>query len=399
MKRNRRMVMWFTAGVSTLALAGCNGPVAALTQKESRGNAGGDPAKAVTAPQAPEVKPGHKTPPRTTTQPARIEPFEQAPLFAKIEGYVLKTRTLTADGGQPLQAPIADIGDRVSENDVLAEIWVPEMEQEFRQKQALHAQAQAEVQQAAQATIVAQKAAESARARIREAEAGIVRAEGEYQRWKAEKTRVQQLADSGSVTQKLADETLNQFRAADAGRQEVAAKVESVKASLGEAEATVAKAKADEAAATARLEVAQANIDHMQALLGYAKIRAPFAGVVTQRNVDTGHLVRPPQGSGSPSLFVVVRTDVVRIVTEIPELEAPLVNVGDRVFIRVQTLGGEEIEGKVTRTAWVLDPSSRTLRTEIHLPNPSGRLRPGMYATVRIMLEDGPPAADGEGSK
>ncbi|HUG66316.1 MAG TPA: efflux RND transporter periplasmic adaptor subunit [Pirellulaceae bacterium] len=317
-------------------------------------------------------------------------------LYAKIEGYVHKTRTLTADDGQPVQAPIADIGDRVHENDVLAEISVPEMEQELRQKQALYAQAKAEVEQAAQATIVVQKAAESAAARIREAEAGVARADGEYQRWEAERTRIQQLAASGSVSQKLADETLNQFRAADAGRQEVAAKVESAKAALGEAEATVAKAKADEAAAAARLEVAQANVDHMQSLLGYAKILAPFAGIVTERNVDTGHFVRPPQGSGSPSLFVVITADVVRIVAEIPELEAPLVNVGNRAFIRVQSLGGEEIEGQVTRTAWALDPASRTLRAEIDLPNPTGRLRPGMYATVRIMLEDVAPETTDE---
>ncbi|MDA1049387.1 MAG: efflux RND transporter periplasmic adaptor subunit [Planctomycetota bacterium] len=388
MKRNLGTVMWLAVGALTLTLAGCTGHAAATTQKDSQGKGSANPAQAAATPQIGETKPDPETPPRTTTQPARIEPFEQAPLYAKIEGYVLKSRTVEGADGQPSQAPIADIGDLVKENDVLAEIWVPEMEQELRQKQALHAQAEAELEQAAQAIIVVQKAAESAQAKIREAEAGVMRAEGEYQRWEAEKTRIQQLAGEGSVSQKLADETLNQFRAADAGRREVAARVDSAKAALGEAEATVAKARADEAAATARLEVAQANVDHMQSMLAYAKIRAPFAGVVTQRNVDTGHLVRPPQGSGSPSLFVVVRADVVRIVTEIPELEAPLVKVGNRVFIRIQALGGEEIEGQVTRTAWVLDPSSRTLRTEIDLPNPTGRLRPGMYATARIILED-----------
>jgi len=388
MKRNLGIVMWFAVSVSILALAGCTGTVAATTQKDSLGTSSADPAKAVAVPQAVEAKPDVKAPPTTTAQPARIEPFEQTPVYAKIEGYVLKTRTISGDDGQPLQAPIADIGDRVSENDVLAEIWVPEMEQELRQKQALHAQAKAELEQAAQAIIVAQKAAESALARIREAEAGFVRADGEYQRWESERTRIQALATSGSVSQKLADETLNQFRAADAGRQEVTAKVASVKAESGEAEGKLAKAKADEAAAKARLEVAQANVDHMQSLLAYAKIRAPFTGIVTERNVDTGHFARSPQGSNSPSLFVVVRTDIVRIVTDIPELETSKIKIGARAIVRVQSLDGEEMEGQVTRTAWVLDPSSRTLRTEIDLPNPSGRLRPGMYATARITLED-----------
>ncbi|MCH8241544.1 MAG: hypothetical protein IH897_02910, partial [Planctomycetes bacterium] len=298
MKRNFRILVLAAAAVSVLSVIGCNRPTASMGKEGASGNGAGNPAKAAQAP-VNEVKPQRKPSPRTTTQPARIEPFEQAPLFARVDGYVLKTRRLTGDDGQPVDAPIADIGDRVNENDVLAEIWVPEMHQELLQKQALHAQAKAQLEQAAQAIIVAQKAAESARARISEAEASVVRAAGEYERWKAEHTRIQQLADDGSVSQKLADETLNQFRAADASRREVAAKVESAKATLGEAEATVAKAKADQAAATARLQVAQANVDHMQTLLGYAKIRAPFAGIVTERGVDTGHLVGPPQGSGS----------------------------------------------------------------------------------------------------
>ncbi len=192
---------------------------------------------------------------------------------------------------------------------------------------------------------------------------------------------------------KLSDEAISKFTAADAARGEVAAKVESAKAALGEAEANIALTRADAAAAAARLDVAQANVDHMQAMLDYANIRAPFSGVVTERGVDTGHLVGPRQSNNSRPLFVIARTDVVRVVVDVPELEAPLVDIGDRAFVRVQSLGTEEIEAQVARTAFVLDPSSRTLRVEIDVSNEDQRLRPGMYATVRIELNDQPSSA------
>ncbi len=137
------------------------------------------------------------------------------------------------------------------------------------------------------------------------------------------------------------------------------------------------------------------NVDHIQTMLEYATIRAPFAGVVTERGVDTGHLVGPHQSNNSRPLFTIARTDVLRVTVDIPELEASLVDIGDRAIIRVQALGTEEIEARVTRTSFVLDPSSRTLRVEIDVANEAQRLRPGMYATVRIELDDQLPQSVG----
>jgi RND family efflux transporter MFP subunit len=374
------------ASISIVNFVGCNRPTAATSPKSVTGN--GNPTSRSSVVRVAVIKPERKTLSRITTQPGYIEAFERTPLYAKLDGYVRKTRTVIAENGKPVEKEIADIGDKVKENDVLAELWMPEMDEELRQKDALVMQATAELDQSAQAVLVSQKAEESARARIREAEAGIVRAEGEYERWKAEYHRIKELAARGSVTRKLADETLNQFRAADAARREANAKVDAAKAALGESQANIAKAKADQAAAAARLKVAEANVLRMKALLAYAKIRAPFAGVVTERNVNTGHFVRPPQGNSAKPLFVVVRSDTVRIFVDVPELEAVLVDLGDPAFIKVQALGGDGIDRKVTRTAWVLDAAARTLRTEIDVPNKDGRLRPGMYATVRIVLEE-----------
>lgn len=307
-----------------------------------------------------------------TAQPGRIEAFEQTPLYSKLTGFV--------------QEILVDIGDPVKKDQPLVRLSVPELQDELAQKKALHAQAEAEVRQAEAAVVAAQAAGKTAQAGVAQAQAGTIRATAEYERWKAEHARIRELAAGGAVTTKLADETLNQFRASDAAQQEIAAQVEAAQAAAEEASARVDKAKADLGAALARQKVAEANRAYTQTMLAYAEVKAPFDGVVTTRNVDTGHYVQPSGGGSSKPLLVVARTDEVRVFIDVPETEAELVDVGDAVVVRIQALGGEEIEGQVTRTSWALDPSNRSLRTEIDLPNDRGRLRPGMYATAEIQL-------------
>jgi RND family efflux transporter MFP subunit len=84
----------------------------------------------------------------------------------------------------------------------------------------------------------------------------------------------------------------------------------------------------------------------------------------------------------------VVRTDRVRVFVDLPEMEAPRVQPGNRALVRVRSLGGRVFEGAVTRTAWALDPNARTLHTEVDVANPDKELRPGMYAEVSIELEE-----------
>jgi RND family efflux transporter MFP subunit len=311
-----------------------------------------------------------------TSQPGRIEAFEETPLFPKISGYV--------------EQVLVDIGDRVTKDQVLINLWIPEMHDEREQKEALLAQALAEVKQAEAAVQAAKAAVVTAQARISEAEAGVDRAEGEFQRWKSQHERMRDLAAGGSVTTKLVDETLNQFRSADAARNEATASVQSAKAGLTEAEANVLKAEADLAAAQARLTVARANLKQTETMLDYAGIRAPFDGVVTERGVDSGHYVHPANGGATKPLLVVAQMDQVRIFVDVPEMEAPLVDSGeaaDSAIIRVQALRDRQFEAKVTRTSWSLDASNRSLRTEIDVPNHEGLLRPGMYAMATILLD------------
>ncbi|MGD9856242.1 MAG: efflux RND transporter periplasmic adaptor subunit [Planctomycetaceae bacterium] len=350
--------------------SGCSRPTAAKSVESAHAAAASSVDRVTAGP------PVRKTLSLYTSQPGRIEAFEETPLFPKVSGYV--------------ESVLVDIGDAVRKDQVVIKLWVPEMQDERRQKEALVAQAEAEVKQAESSVQAAEAAAGTAQARVGQAEAGIGRAEGEYQRWKSEHERIKQLAAGGSVTNKLADETLNQFRAADAARAEAAAGVESAKAGHTEAAAHVARAQADLVAAQARKHVAQTNLSQTQTMLGYAEIKAPFDGVVTQRGVDTKHYVQSASGPTSKPLLTVARTDQVRVFVDIPEMEAPLVDggkTGDAAVVRVQSLRDREFERKVTRTSWSLDASNRSLRTEIDIPNEEGLLRPGMFATVTILLE------------
>lgn len=328
-----------------------------------------------------------KTLVRRTEQPGQIEAFEEAPLVAKVAGYV---RRLHVDIGDDVTGPkFDDQGVVVEEGQVLAELFIPELEEELNQKQSLVTQAEAEVRQAAAALKVAQASKTSFEALVAEAEAGKERVEARYKRWNSEFTRLTALADSGSVSRKVADESENEFRAADAARQEVLAKIRSAEAQLGQSEAVIEKAQADQDAATAKLQVAKAEHKRIAALLSYATIRAPFSGTVSARNVDTGHLVQPGgAGSSAKPLFVVVQTGKVRIFIDVPEGDAVLTRRGSQARLRIPALSGREFEGVVTRTSWVLNPMTRTLRTEIDVDNEDGSLRPGMYAYADLKVAE-----------
>jgi RND family efflux transporter MFP subunit len=314
-----------------------------------------------------------------TSQPGRIEAFEQTPLYPKVTGYV--------------EEVLVDIGDVVQKDQPLVQLWIPEMENELTQKQALVAQASADVKQAEAAVAAAKAAVNSAAAQVAQAEAGIARIDAEHQRWKSEFARIEQLANDGAVTRKLLDETLHQLRAAEAARQEGQAAVQAAEAARHEAKARVTKAEADQAAAAARVDVAEANLQHTQTLIAYGTIKAPYSGVVVSRNVDTGHYVHPANGSAYKPLVTVARMDKVRVSVDVPEMEAPLIDAGaqgDRAVVRVQSLAQREFEARVTRTSWSLAESNRSLRVEIDIDNPQAALRPGMYASCSILLDERP---------
>lgn len=308
-----------------------------------------------------------------TTQPARIQAFERAPLASKLSGYI----------GEVL----VEIGDRVKADQPLLRLDMPELRDEVRQKEALLAQSKAEVSQAEAELQAAKAAADSKIVSVAVAEAGVGRSEGDYERWLAETNRIKELSSRGSVTPKLFEEANYQLRSADAGRRESAALVLAAKAAVNEATANVARAEADLNAAAATQRVTEADLAKSQTMLGYVELRAPFDGVITQRTVDRGQYVT---GGTEKPLLVVERADKLRVVVDVPELDAPLVTAGeqgDAVILKVQALANREFNAKVSRTSWSLDEANHSLRTEIDIPNSDATLRSGMYASASILLE------------
>lgn len=366
----RRLVLILVLVLSVLA--GCARPAAA------------PPAPSGTAPGATQVKvvqPTRQSLKQFVEQPGAVHPYEEAPLFAKMPGFVHKVHV---DIGQRVRGPqVDDQGKETKPGDLLAEIALPELVEEGKQKQELVKQADVEVELARKVEVTHQANVAAVEAVVVESQAALKRAQALYERWASETKRVSRLVGNKVLDEQTGDETINQFRASEAAREEARARVLSMEAAVRKARAERDKAAVDIRVAEAKAAVARAEARRLEALLQYTKIRAPFDGVVTKRKVDTGHFLQPSMGK-IDSIFTVTRLDPVRIVVDVPETEASLVADSAEVSLVFQALAGTTIQGKVTRTAWSLDPGARTLRTEIDLPNPDGRLRPGMYLLARI---------------
>lgn len=328
----------------------------------------------ISSPAFTIIHPEARTLQKVVEQPGRIEGFEQTPLYSKLPGYVKKWS--------------ADIGDIVKEGQVLAELFIPEAEEELKQKEASVGLATAQVEEARKAFAASRANIDKTDAGIRQAEASKTRATANLVRWRTELARQRNLV-GGAIAQSEFDITTDAFRTAEAALTESEAAIDFSKASKTAASADADKAEAQVLVAQAQLQLAEADRRRVAALLAYTKITAPFAGVVTKRQIDTGHFVQAPSGTTATSvqpLFNVVRTDPVRIFVDVPEVDAPFVDKGMPTTIQVQSLQEQELSAPVVRVSWALDTLTRTLRAEIDLPNGDGRLRPGMYVTAKITM-------------
>ena len=219
-----------------------------------------------------------------------------------------------------------DIGDRVKAGALLVEITAPELDHQIAQAQATLAQNQATLQQ----TQASRELAEVTNAR-----------------------------DSKLVTQGWL--TLQQG--------------DNDRLTLKAQQAAVGVAQANIAAQEAQIRV-------LQQEKAYQRVVAPFDGVITQRNIDNGSLVT----SGSTFMFTLMHSDVIRTQVFVPQDEAFGLGPGVDAVIRVPEIPDRSFPGKVTRIASALQPGSRTLLTEIDVPNPDGALSPGIYCTVELLF-------------
>lgn len=260
-----------------------------------------------------------------------FKPFQDVDIHAKVAGYI--------------KAIYVDVGSRVKEGQSIAILEVPELQAQLAGTDA---------------------AVRRAKEEISRAHGDVERAQSTYAALHAMYERLNQAAKQkeGLVAQQEVDDA----QAKDLG---AAAQVSSAKAALNAAEQA--------------LEVAQATQKQYTALSAYAKITAPYAGVVTVRYADTGSLISAGTSSSTQSEPVVrlAQISVLRLVLPIPESIAGTIRLGDPVKVHVQALNEDSI-GKVTRFADSLDPQTRTMHTEIDFQNPDGRLLPGMYAEATV---------------
>jgi RND family efflux transporter MFP subunit len=133
----------------------------------------------------------------------------------------------------------------------------------------------------------------------------------------------------------------------------------------------------------ANLAAAEANVQRLRQLEGFKRVVAPFAGVITRRNVDVGDLI---DGAGSRPLFLLAQTDPLRVYVNVPQAYAQLVKPGQLVVVTQAELRGQTFRGQVARTAASIDAGTRTMQVEIALPNPDSKLLPGAYVQVALPL-------------
>jgi RND family efflux transporter MFP subunit len=245
--------------------------------------------------------------------PGVVKPLEETKIFPRTSGYVRKWNV--------------DIGDKVKEGQLLAEIDTPELDAQIAQARAQLAQAQAAVKQA-----VAQRDfAKSSSARY-------------------ETLASQSLVSKAQVEQQQAD------------------------AQTGEANVV---------AAQSNVAAQEANLRRLVDTKAFATVTAPFAGTITTRTIDRGSLVTD---NGTTAMFTLDATDPVRIYIDVPQSVAPSIRVGSEAKLSVREYGAREFVGKITRSAGALDPEMHIMQTEIQVPNPDGALIPGMYVQASLTL-------------
>lgn len=254
--------------------------------------------------------------------PGNIQAVTEAPILARADGYIKRR--------------LVDIGDQVHAGQTLAEIEAPELDEQVRQAEAVLQQARAGVDQA--------------KANLQQGQSDRELARVTAKRWG-------NLVSDGSVSVQENDQFQAQY-------QSKIAAVHALEQALSGQQHGV--------------DAAEANLARVQQMKDYRIVIAPFDGVITLRNVDSGALVN----NGSTLLFRIAQTGTLRIYVNVPQTHAGAVHRGDAASVTVSNLPGGKFSGAVARTADSLDPASRTLLVEVHVPNPNHVLLPGMYAQV-----------------
>jgi len=265
-----------------------------------------------------------------TILPGQTAAFDSADLFARATGFIAERHV--------------DIGSKVHKGDLLVRIDAPDLDQQLNQARAQFGQMQAALMQA---TATFQQAQTNSRLA------------------NSNKRRSTTLAGEGWDTRQNAE-------------------TQTTNASVSGA--TVSSAQAGIGVAVANVRAQQATVDRLVALTGFEQVKAPFDGVITQRDIDVGDLVQSDTSSGTP-LFHIDRQDVLRCDVYVPQSQVVGIHVGLESEVTVPELPGRVFHARVSRTSVSLAQNSRSMLVEIDIPNPDGVLSPGLYVEVSFALQ------------
>jgi len=260
--------------------------------------------------------------------PGDLQPIMESPIFARADGF-LKTR-------------LVDIGDRLKKGQPMAEIETPELDQQISQASATLAQA---------------------RSTVKELEADLALARANLSLAQVTRDRWQKLLAKGAVSRQEADERQADFAVKQAQTEK--------------AEATLATVQDT-------IHASEANVRRLEELKGFARVTAPFDGVVTARNVDVGWLINAGNGGAAREMFRMAQIQPLRIFVNVPQTYVEQVREGQSAELRVQEKPGMVFPAKVTNVSQSLDANSRAMLVILETPNPGDLLFPGMYAQVRF---------------
>ncbi len=304
----------------------------------------------------------------------------QQQVYAAIPGY--------------LKVQPVDLGSIVKKGDVLAEIGAPLVELEVLQAKATVEFARGQLQEAKASVETAEAELKAALDRIKYCEASVKSAQAYLKFRKLQAQRYQDLLSSKSIDARLMDEQENRSEAAQEAVNAAQMALASAQSDVTVKRSRVARAKAALMTPEAKLIMARLDLEKAKIRLGFTRIVASFDGVVTQRSFDVGDFIASGDQGARRPLMTVQRTDVVRVVTGVPERDLPLTQPGVPVDLDSMRDGGLKLSGlKVSRIGFALDERTNTMLVEIDVPNPKGLLRPGMNLTAIFHLAKGSPDA------
>jgi RND family efflux transporter MFP subunit len=309
--------------------------------------------------------------PRVTRQPGTVVSYDEARIFAEVPGYLKEQKV--------------DLGFRVKKGDVLIKLAVPDLEKHRDKCAAAITQANAKVKQMEARVDTAHAELKAAQAKVTQAEATAKSAHAWCVFRNKQLRRYQELLALNSVDERVVDEAQDQKEAADETERSARAAITSAQANEDAAKAKIKQADADVVAAKADVTMAEAELAEAEVKVGFATITSPYDGYITQRSMWPGDFVRAGSDGGVP-LLTVERTDKMRVIVQIPDPDVPYCDPGDEATIKIDALPAP-ITAPVTLIARSEDPQTKLMRAEIHVDNPEGKLRQGMYGWVTILLD------------